>query len=86
MLQFHDALTDFLRARAIAEDTHDLDALSKTLNNLASLHLLMGKEASALEVRRAKPRWRFRKEYLTPRARHFALRRSHVAGQPGAFR
>ena len=52
MLQFRDALTDFLRARAIAEDTHDLDALSKTLNNLASLHLLMGKEASALNEAR----------------------------------
>jgi tetratricopeptide (TPR) repeat protein len=52
LLQFRDALTYFLRARRIAEATHDLDALSGTLNNLASLYLTLGNEADALQVAR----------------------------------
>ena len=52
LLQFHDALTAFQHARAIAEGAHDRDALSRTLNNLATLYVTMGKEASALSVAR----------------------------------
>ena len=52
-LQYKVALSDFARARQLAESSRQYAPLASTLNNLASLYLQMGEPEAALDIARS---------------------------------